>query len=100
MDTVNQIVKEVKFDEEKRILVSIQNQFEVYLQDQKIRSMLKESAQSILQKDFVQLEIAKNICRITVSKGSEETSLELVKTELVKGLQMAMAFLSHMQNQK
>ncbi|MCT4617994.1 MAG: hypothetical protein N4A62_01180 [Marinisporobacter sp.] len=99
MDTLNQFVKYVKFDEEKRILISLQNQFESYLQDQKVRSMLKDAAQSILKDDFVQLEIGKNVCRLTVADGTEEKNLELVKTELVKGLEMAMAFLQ-MQNMK
>ncbi|MCT4604516.1 MAG: hypothetical protein N4A64_00210 [Marinisporobacter sp.] len=99
MDTLNQFIKYVKFDEEKRILISLQNQFESYLQDQKVRSMLKDAAQSILKDDFVQLEIGKNVCRLTVADGTEEKNLELVKTELVKGLEMAMAFLQ-MQNMK
>lgn len=99
MDTLNQFVKYVKFDEEKRILISLQNQFESYLQDQKVRSMLKDAAQSILKDDFVQLEIGKNVCRLTVADGTEEKNLELVKTELVKGLEMAMAFLQ-IQNMK
>ncbi|QZY56372.1 hypothetical protein [Crassaminicella profunda] len=99
MDTLNQFIKYVKFDEEKRILISLQNQFENYLQDQKIRSMLKDAAKSILKDDFVQLEVGKNMVRLTVTDGTEEQNLDLVKTELVKGLEMAMAFLQ-MQNMK
>ncbi|QEK12449.1 hypothetical protein FQB35_08700 [Crassaminicella thermophila] len=100
MDTFNQFVKYVQLDEEKRILISLQNQFESYLQDSKIKSMVKEAAKSILKDDFVQLEIGKNICRVTVKAGTEEKNLELVKSELVKGLEMAMAFLAQMHNIK
>lgn len=98
MDTLNQFIKYVKLDEEKRILVSVQNQFESYLQDKNTRAMLKQSTQNILKDDFELMEIGKNICRISVKKGTEDKNLELVKTELVKGLEMAMTFLSQMGN--
>ena len=96
MDILNQFVKYIELDEEKRILVSLQNHLEAYLQDQATKSMLKESIKGILKDDFVQLEVGKNICRITVKEGTEEKSLELVKTELIKNIQMAMEFLSQM----
>lgn len=96
MDTLSQFIKYVKLDEEKRIIVSVQNQFESYLQDKNTRTMLKQSAQSILKDDFELMEVGKNTCRITVKKGTEDKNLELIKTELVKGLEMAMAFLSQM----
>ncbi|TCO70195.1 hypothetical protein [Marinisporobacter balticus] len=99
MDNLNQFVKYVKLDDEKRILIALQNQFESYLQDLKIRSMLKDAASSLLKDDFIEVEIGKNICRITVAEGSEEKNLNLVKTELVKGLEMAMAFFSQMNHQ-
>ncbi|WP_053957672.1 hypothetical protein [Inediibacterium massiliense] len=98
MDSFQQFIKYVKLDEEKRILISIENQLESYLQDEKIRSMLKESAQSILKDDFIQLEIGKNICRVTVREGAEEKSLKLIEEELVKGIEMAMAFLIQMKH--
>lgn len=98
MDTLNQFIKYVKLDEEKRIIVSVQNQFEAYLQDNNTKIMLKQSVQNILKDDFELMEVGKNTCRITVKKGTEEKNLELIKTELVKGLEMAMAFLSQMGN--
>ncbi|WP_432664700.1 hypothetical protein R9X47_00475 [Wukongibacter baidiensis] len=98
MDTLSQFIKYVKLDEEKRILISVQNQFESYLQDTNTRSMLKQSVQSILKEDFELMEVGKNVCRITVKEGTEEKNLELVKTELVKGLEVAMTFLSQMGN--
>ena len=96
MDTLNQFIKYVKLDEEKRILIAVQNQFESYLQDKNIRTMLKKSAQDILKDDFKLMEIGKNVCRITVEEGTEEKNLELINTELVKGIEMAMAFLTQM----
>ncbi|WP_432409372.1 hypothetical protein [Wukongibacter sp. M2B1] len=98
MDMLNQFIKYVKLDDEKRILISVQNQFESYLQDQNTKLMLKQSVQNILKEDFKLMEIGKNVCRITVREGSEDKSLELVKTELIKGLEVAMTFLSQMGN--
>lgn len=96
MHTLNQFIKYVKLDEEKRILISVQNQFESYLQDKNTKSMLKQHIQSVLKDDFELMEVGKNVCRITVKKGTEDKNLELINTELVKGLEMAMAFLSQM----
>ena len=93
---MNMFVKHIKLDEEKRILISIQEQFLSYLQDENNKKMLKDGTEKILKDDFKKLEIGKNIIRITVAKGTEEKSLELVKEELVKALEMAMTFMSQM----
>ncbi len=98
METLSQFIKYVKLDEEKRILISVENQFESYLKDKNTKNMIKGSVKDILGDDFELMEIGKNVCRITVKEGTEEKNLELVKTELVKGLEMAMAFLSQMGN--
>ncbi|MCT4634569.1 MAG: hypothetical protein N4A76_17790 [Firmicutes bacterium] len=98
MENLNQFIKYIEFDDEKRILVSVQNQFENYLKEDKIKSLLKESCQNVLKEDFVSLEIGKNVARLTVKEGSEDASMTLVKEELVKGLEMAMMFLA-MNNQ-
>lgn len=100
MSNLNEIIKDIQLDDEKRILISMKNEFESYLQDEKTRSMLKESAQGVLKDDFIQLEIGKNICRLTVKEGTEDKNLELVKDELAKGLEMMMAFLTLMQGQQ
>jgi len=94
MENLNQFIKYVKLDEEKRILVSVQSEYESFLQDTNIRAMVKQSTKDILKDDFELFEVGKNICRITVKEGTEEKNLELIKTELVKGLEMAMAFLT------
>lgn len=94
MDTLNQFVKYIKFDDEKRILVSVQEQFESFLKEEKVKNLLKESCQNILKEDFTTLEIGKNVIRLSVKEGREEQSMELVKEELIKGLEMAMMFLS------
>lgn len=93
---MNMFVKYIKLDEQKRIIVSLQETMAPYLQDPKTRSLLKQSAETVLKENFKQLEIGKNNCRITVVEGTEETSKTLVEEELVKGLEMAMAFMSQM----
>lgn len=95
MSILNQFINYIKLDEEKRILVSLKKPLEPYLQDPQTRSMLKSSIESILGNDFKQLEIGKNVARITVAEGTEEKNLEIVKTELVKNIQMAMEFLNN-----
>ena len=93
---LNMFVKYIEFDENKRIIISLQESMMTYLQDPKVRSMLKQSAETALKDNFKQLEIGKNNCRITVLEGTEEESKKVVEEELVKGLEMAMAFMSQM----
>lgn len=100
MDILNQFIKYIKLDDEKRILVSLQDVLTPHLEDKNTRSMLKGMLKDILKDDFSQLEIGKNICRVTVKEGTEEKNIELIKTELVKNLEMAMQFLSQMQGDK
>ncbi len=97
---LNQFIKYIKLDDKKRILISLNNQYEQYLKDKKTKVTIKKGIESILEENFVQLEIGKNICRITVKEGSEEKSLKLIETELVKSLQMAMSYINNMQNNK
>lgn len=93
---VGMFVKEIKFDDDKRIIITVQEAAMTYLQDTQVRSMLKQSAENALKDNFKQLEIGKNNCRVTVAAGTEEDSKHIIETELVKGLEMAMAFLSQM----
>lgn len=96
MSILDKFINYIKLDEEKRILVSLKKPLEPYLKDPKTKTMLKTSIESILGSDFEQLEIGKNVARITVSAGTEDKNLELVQTELVKNLQMALDFMDGM----
>lgn len=98
MNTINQFVKYVKLDEEKRILLAVQNSYQTFLHEEESKKMILEGLKSILNDDFKKLEIGKNVCRITVQEGKEEECKEKIYEELVKGLEMAMAFMSQMQN--
>ncbi len=96
MSILDQFINYIKLDDEKRILVSLKSHLEPYLKDSQSKAMLKTSIEGILGSDFKQLEIGKNIARITVLEGTEDKNLELVKTELVKNIQMAMNFMGEM----
>jgi len=89
-------IKYIKLDEEKRIVVGVQDHLAEYLKDEKSRKLLKESAGKILKDDFQMLEIANTSCRITVNKENAENCKDIVETEIVKGIEMAMEFASKM----
>ncbi len=93
---MNQYIKDVKLDEVKRIIIEVKPQFQSYLQENQNRQMLKKYVTDLLKEEFVKLEIGKNLCRITVKKGTEEKNLQRVNTELIKSLEMAIKFLSKM----
>lgn len=96
MSILDQFINYIKLDEEKRILVSIQKSLEPYLKDPKSKAMLKNSLEDIVGSDFKQLEIGKNIARVTVEEGTEEENMKLIEVELVKKIQIAMDFMSSM----
>lgn len=92
-------IKHIKLDDEKRIVISVQEHLAGYLQEEQSKKMLKETAQKVLAEDFKLLEVAKTSCRITVTEGREEDSMKKVEEEIVKGIEMAMAFMSQMGDQ-
>lgn len=98
MDILNEFVKYVKLDDEKRILISLHNSYESYLKDSNIRTMLKDTLKNALNENFMKFEVGKNILRVTVKEGTENESMETIKSELVKHLELALSFLSQMQN--
>lgn len=93
MNTMNHFIKDIQFDEVKRIIILVQPLYQAYLQSDKSKQMLKKAVMDSLKSDFVKLEVGKTGCRVTVQTGSEERSMKKVKEELVKGLEMAMNFM-------
>lgn len=93
MSIIKQFINYIKFDEEKRILVSLKKPLEPYLKEDKNRTMLKTTVSDIIGSDFKQLEIGKNVVRVTVNEGTEDKNLKLIETELVKNIKMAMNFM-------
>lgn len=95
MDT-SMFIKYIKLDDEKRIIIALQDHLAGYLQEEQSKKMLKETAEKVLADDFKLLEVAKSSCRLTVAEGTEEASMKKVEEEIVKGIEMAMAFMSQM----
>lgn len=89
-------VKYIKLDEEKRILVSLQDHIASHLSDDNTKKQIKTEVAKLLGDDFKLLEIGKNVVRLTVTEGKEEELMEFLKVEAQKMLDMAMAFMSQM----
>lgn len=96
---LSMFIKSIKLDDNKRILVSLQDHLIGHLSDDSAKKQIKTEVERILGDDFKQLEIAKNVLRLTVTEGKEDEIMELVKTELSKMLEMAMSFMSQMNSQ-
>ncbi len=93
-------IKSILLDESNRIVVTIQDHFADYLSKEESKKMLKDMAVKVLEADFVKLEVAKTSFRITVVEGTEVAAKEKVEQEIVKGIEMAMAFMSQMNNKQ
>ena len=91
-------VKSIKLDDENRIVIIIQDHLSEYFTKDDSKKMLKDMAVKTLGDDFVKLEMSKVSARITVAEGRAEACLALITEELNKGLEMAMQFMSQMQN--
>jgi uncharacterized protein (UPF0276 family) len=96
---MNMFIKHIKLDDEKRIIVAVQDHLAGYLQEEQSKKMLKETVEKVLAEDFKLLEVAKTSCRITVVEGREDDCMKKVEEEIVKGIEMAMAFMSQMGDQ-
>jgi hypothetical protein len=92
---LNQFIKGIKLDEQDRIIVSIHEFLESYLASPENRKMLKDGLVQMLGGDFKQLEIAKNICRVTVTEGTEQANLVKLETELKAAIELALSFMTN-----
>ncbi len=87
-------IKHMKLDEEKRIIISLHEFLETYLVDPANRKMLKDGLMQMLGENFTQLEVGKNVCRITVVEGTEEASLAKLEADLKAAAEMAMNYMA------
>lgn len=92
---LSHFIKSMHLDDEKRILVSVHEFLESYLTEKENRKMIKDGLVQILGDDFKQLEIGKNVCRITVTEGTEEANLNKLENDLKAGIEMAMSFMAN-----
>jgi len=97
---MSMFIKSIQLDEANRIVVQVQETMAEYLLKEELKKMLKDMAVKTLGVDFIKLEVAKTSFRITVAEGTEMASKEKVETEIVKAIEMAMTFMSQMNNKE
>lgn len=97
---MSMFIKSIQLDAANRIVVQLQDMMAEYLLKDESKQMLKEMAVKTLGSDFIKLEVAKTSFRVTVAEGTEVASKEKVETEIIKAIEMAMSFMSQMNNKE
>lgn len=90
-------IKSITKDDQGRILLSVQNMFEAQLKEEKVRKEIKKMVTSLLGENFNQLEIGKNVCRITVNNNPDE-AITQINQYIDQMLQMADQFMNQQKN--
>ena len=86
-------IKSISKDEQERILIAVQNHFAPQLKEDKVKSEVKKMISSVLGDNFSQLEIGKNMLRVTVESNPDE-SIEKINNYIEQMLQMADQFMN------
>ncbi|MGM0379363.1 MAG: hypothetical protein ACQEQE_06420 [Bacillota bacterium] len=97
MYNLDMFIKYIKKDEEDRILISVQDQFKPKLKEDETRQEIKKILTQVLEDNFKQLEIGKNILRITVNKNPDE-AIKKINEYIEQMMEMAQNFMDQMQN--
>lgn len=92
-------IQSITIDEVGRIVVTIQEAFRNYLQEEQAKKLLRETAMNALKEKFVQLEVSKSTFRLTVQEGTTEESKNIIENEIAKAIEMALMFMNQF-NQK
>ena len=92
-------IKSITTDDQNRIIVSVQEQFQSYLKEDMAKKMLRETAVKALGEDFIQLEVSTGTFRVTVKEGTTEASKGIIETEIANSIEMALNFMNQF-NQK
>ena len=87
-------IKSITTDDQNRIIVSVQEEFQNYLKEDMTKKMLRETAVKALGENFIQLEVSTSTFRVTVKEGTTETSKQVIETEIARSIEMALSFLS------
>jgi len=88
-------IKSISKDDEERILIAVQNHFAPQLKEDKVKSEIKKMISEVLGEDFIQLEIGKNMLRVTVEKDPDE-NITKINDYIDQMLQMAGQFMENM----
>lgn len=89
-------IKSITTDDQNRIIVSIQDQFQHFLGQEMIRNMLKDTAKKALGDDYIKLEVSPSTFRVTVAEGASERAVTVIKDEIGKNIDMALSFMNNM----
>lgn len=87
-------IKSIVTDDQGRIIVNVQDEFQNYLKEDMTKKMLRETAVKALGENFIQLEVSKSTFRVTVKEGTSDESKVIIETEITKSIEMALNFLS------
>jgi len=87
-------IKSITSDDQGRIIVSVQEQFQNYLKEEMAKKMLRETAVKALGEDFIQLEVSTSTFRVTVKEGTTEASIVIIEEEIAKSIEMALNFMN------
>lgn len=92
-------IKSITTDDQNRVIVAVQEQFQNYLKDDATKKLLRETAVKALGEDFIQLEVSTSTFRVTVAEGKSEHAITVIEEEIGKAIEMAMMFMNQF-NQK
>jgi len=92
-------IKSISKDEEERILISVQNNFEAQLKEDKVKSEIKKMVSEVLGDDFSQLEIGKNVLRVSVNSNPDEC-ISKINNYIDQMLQMTDQFMDQMNDKE
>lgn len=93
---IEMLVKSIEIDDSKRIVVMVQDMIADQFLNEESRKMIKDMTEKALGEDFRKLEVSKKSFRVSVADGTEEASKQKIEEELKKYLEMAMSFMSQM----
>lgn len=92
----NIFIESLSADEQGRVVVVVKEQFHHFLKEDMVKSMLKDVAVKALGDKFIQLEVSPSTFRVTVTEGATEEAKTVIQDEISKNIEMALNFLSAM----
>lgn len=87
-------IKSITTDEDNRVVVTVQEQFQSFLKEDMVKNMLRDAAKNALGEDFIQLEVSPSTFRVSVAEGSTDKAITVIKEEIAKNIEMALSFLN------
>jgi chromosomal replication initiation ATPase DnaA len=92
-------IKSISKDDEERILIAVQNHFAPQLKEDQVKSEIKKMLSEVIGEDFSQLEIGKNMLRVTVENNADENIVK-INNYIDQMIQMAGQFMENMDDKE